>query len=119
MSRLLDRLLKPKLLLWSILLGAIGLRLAGIAFASSTPVGRPDEEIFAVEALGMFVRPYGRLFTGWPDLAFKLWHAVVWAERAYIARLLTFAGGNRTAVARLLGVSYPTIAKKIADYGLA
>ena len=28
-------------------------------------------------------------------------------------------GGNRTAVARLLGVSYPTMAKKIADYGLA
>jgi DNA-binding NtrC family response regulator len=40
-------------------------------------------------------------------------------ERAYIARLLAFANGNRTAVARLLGVSYPTIAKKIADYGLA
>jgi two-component system response regulator AtoC len=39
-------------------------------------------------------------------------------ERAYIARLLAFAGGNRTAVARLLGVSYPTVAKKIADYGL-
>jgi len=91
MSRLLDRLLKPKLLLWSILLGAIGLRLAGIAFASSTPVGRPDEEIFAVEALGMFVRPYGRLFTGWPDLAFKLWHAVVWAERAWYH--LRYGGG--------------------------
>jgi two-component system, NtrC family, response regulator AtoC len=40
-------------------------------------------------------------------------------ERAYIARLLAFANGNRTAVARLLGVSYPTVAKKIADYGLA
>ena len=40
-------------------------------------------------------------------------------ERAYIARLLEFAGGNRTQVARLLGVSYPTVAKKIADYGLA
>jgi DNA-binding NtrC family response regulator len=40
-------------------------------------------------------------------------------ERAYIARLLVFTSGNRTAVARLLGVSYPTIAKKIADYGLA
>jgi DNA-binding NtrC family response regulator len=40
-------------------------------------------------------------------------------ERAYIARLLDFTAGNRTAVARLLGVSYPTIAKKIADYGLA
>jgi two-component system response regulator AtoC len=39
-------------------------------------------------------------------------------ERAYIARLLEFAAGNRTAVARLLGVSYPTIAKKITDYGL-
>ena len=39
-------------------------------------------------------------------------------ERGYIARLLEFASGNRTAVARILGVSYPTIAKKIADYGL-
>jgi two-component system, NtrC family, response regulator AtoC len=40
-------------------------------------------------------------------------------EKAYIARLLEFAQGNRTQVARLLGVSYPTVAKKIADYGLA
>jgi DNA-binding NtrC family response regulator len=39
-------------------------------------------------------------------------------ERAYIARLLDHAGGNRTQVARLLGVSYPTVAKKIADYGI-
>ena len=39
-------------------------------------------------------------------------------EREYIARLLQFTGGNRTQVARLLGVSYPTVAKKIADYGL-
>jgi two-component system response regulator AtoC len=39
-------------------------------------------------------------------------------ERAYIARLLELTGGNRTAVARLLGVSYPTVAKKISDYGL-
>lgn len=40
-------------------------------------------------------------------------------EKAYLARLLDFAHGNRTQVARLLGVSYPTVAKKIADYGLA
>jgi DNA-binding NtrC family response regulator len=40
-------------------------------------------------------------------------------EAQYIAKLLTFAQGNRTHVARLLGVSYPTIAKKIADYGLS
>jgi two-component system, NtrC family, response regulator AtoC len=39
-------------------------------------------------------------------------------EREYIARLLDHAQGNRTQVARLLGVSYPTVAKKIADYGL-
>src|SRR5262249_51728624 len=39
-------------------------------------------------------------------------------ERAYIIRLLDHAGGNRTQVARLLGVSYPTVAKKIADYGI-
>jgi DNA-binding NtrC family response regulator len=39
-------------------------------------------------------------------------------EALYIAKLLSFAQGNRTQVARLLGVSYPTIAKKIADYGL-
>jgi DNA-binding protein Fis len=28
------------------------------------------------------------------------------------------AGGNRSQVARLLDVSYPTVAKKIADYGI-
>jgi DNA-binding NtrC family response regulator len=39
-------------------------------------------------------------------------------ERAYIVRLLEFAGGNRTQVARLLGVSYPTVAKKISDYNI-
>jgi DNA-binding NtrC family response regulator len=39
-------------------------------------------------------------------------------ERAYIARLLEFTEGNRTQVARILGVSYPTVAKKITDYGL-
>jgi two-component system response regulator AtoC len=39
-------------------------------------------------------------------------------EKAYIARLLQLVHGNKTQVARLLGVSYPTVAKKIADYGL-
>ena len=46
--------------------------------------------------------------------------ARTWARWSapYIARLLELTGGNRTAVARLLGVSYPTVAKKISDYGL-
>jgi DNA-binding NtrC family response regulator len=39
-------------------------------------------------------------------------------ERKYIRRVLEFAGGNRTQVARMLGVSYPTVAKKITEYGL-
>jgi DNA-binding NtrC family response regulator len=34
-------------------------------------------------------------------------------ERLYIGRLLQHAGGNRSQVARLLDVSYPTVAKKI------
>ena len=39
--------------------------------------------------------------------------------RSGAARSGRKAGGNPTAVARLLGVSYPTIADKTADYGLA
>ncbi len=39
-------------------------------------------------------------------------------ERLYIERLLSLAEGNRTQVARLLDVSYPTVAKKIADFGI-
>jgi two-component system response regulator AtoC len=39
-------------------------------------------------------------------------------EKAYVERLLAYTSGNRTQVARLLGVSYPTVAKKIADYGI-
>jgi len=39
-------------------------------------------------------------------------------EKLYLERLLAHAGGNRTQVARLLDVSYPTVAKKIADYGI-
>jgi two-component system response regulator AtoC len=68
---------------------------------AGTQVATPAPAFFALD-----LEPGGRP----PDLE--------GLERAYIARLLTFAGGNRTAVARLLGVSYPTVAKKIADYGL-
>jgi len=40
-------------------------------------------------------------------------------EHAYIHWLLEETHGNRTAASRLLGVSYPTIRKKIADYRIA
>ncbi|GEJ57808.1 sigma-54-dependent transcriptional regulator [Anaeromyxobacter diazotrophicus] len=39
-------------------------------------------------------------------------------ERAYLAGLLDRAKGNRSQVARWMGVSYPTVLKKIADYGI-
>jgi two-component system response regulator AtoC len=39
-------------------------------------------------------------------------------ERAYVEALLQRAGGNKSQVARWMGVSYPTVQKKIADYGL-
>ena len=39
-------------------------------------------------------------------------------EKHYLERLLAHAQGNRTQVARLLDVSYPTVAKKIADYAI-
>lgn len=66
-----------------ILAGGLALRLWGIAFAPSTPVGRPDEEIFSVEALAMFTRPCNRLATGWPDGYFMVWHALLWLQRAW------------------------------------
>jgi DNA-binding NtrC family response regulator len=37
-------------------------------------------------------------------------------ERAYLILVLERANGNRTAAARALGVSYPTVNKKIRDY---
>ena len=39
-------------------------------------------------------------------------------ERAYLVQLLERAAGNRTQVARWMGVSYPTVMKKIVDYGI-
>jgi two-component system response regulator AtoC len=39
-------------------------------------------------------------------------------ERAYIVQLLERAAGNRTQVARWMGVSYPTVMKKITDYAI-
>jgi len=37
-------------------------------------------------------------------------------ERAYLVLVLERANGNRTAAARALGISYPTVNKKIRDY---
>jgi two-component system, NtrC family, response regulator AtoC len=39
-------------------------------------------------------------------------------ERAYLVGLLERARGNRSQVARWMGVSYPTVQKKIADFSI-
>ncbi len=59
------------------------------------------------EALGRFLDLKGAEPPSLPDV-----------ERAYIACLLTRMNGNRTATARVLGISYPTIVKKITDYNI-
>jgi hypothetical protein len=79
----LNRRLPPKVILGAILAVGLGLRLWGIAFSASTPVGRPDEDIFAVGALHMFGRPYDRLDTGWPNGIYILCHAILWLEHAW------------------------------------
>jgi two-component system response regulator AtoC len=43
---------------------------------------------------------------------------LVEVERRYLEELLAQAGGNKSQVARWMGVSFPTVAKKIADYGI-
>jgi two-component system, NtrC family, response regulator AtoC len=40
-------------------------------------------------------------------------------EREYVARVLAFAKGNRSQTARLLEMSYPTVAKKLSEYEAA
>lgn len=79
----MSRQLRSSLLLAAILAVGLGLRLWGNGFSASTPLGRPDEEFFAVGALHLFAGPYDRLSSGWPDLFFKLWHAVLWLEHAW------------------------------------
>jgi two-component system response regulator AtoC len=37
-------------------------------------------------------------------------------ERAYLRRALSLSGGNRTAAARLLGISYRSLMYKLKQY---
>jgi two-component system response regulator AtoC len=39
-------------------------------------------------------------------------------ERAYLLDVLAHARGNRSLAARLMGVSYPTVTRKISEYGI-
>ena len=39
-------------------------------------------------------------------------------ERAYLARILQHFEGHRTAAAQAIGVSYPTLLKRLREFGL-
>ncbi len=40
------------------------------------------------------------------------------AERAYVARVLEYCAGRRMAAAEALGISYPTLLKRLRELGL-
>lgn len=58
---------------------------------------------------------YGRdpfFYVDMEDGAVPAWEQM---ERRYVARVLDYANGNRSQAARILEVSYPTVAKKIGE----
>jgi two-component system response regulator AtoC len=72
-----------------------------LALGKARPAGFPGREFFAAALL-----PDGRP----PSLAE--------IEKAYVERVLAHAKGNQSEASRLLKISYPTVVKKIADYGI-
>ena len=72
-----------------------------LALGKARPPGLPGAEFFSVS-----LHPDGRP----PSLA-EL-------EKAYVERVLSFTRGNQSEASRLLKISYPTVLKKITDYGI-
>ena len=72
-----------------------------LALGKARPPGSPAADFFTVPLL-----PDGRP----PSLAE--------VERAYVERVLAHAKGNQSEASRILKISYPTVLKKITDYGI-
>jgi hypothetical protein len=74
-----SRFTLPVALAGSVLLAAV-LRFWGLAFSSSAPYARPDEELFIDTGFRYFdqIDPTERLKTGWPDGFFLITH---WLQR--------------------------------------
>ncbi|OLE64483.1 MAG: hypothetical protein AUG04_00245 [Deltaproteobacteria bacterium 13_1_20CM_2_69_21] len=66
-------------------IGAVALaaRLWGIGFGATQPLARPDEEFFALRAMGLFSHPYDALANGWPGGYASLLHALLRLERIF------------------------------------
>jgi two-component system response regulator AtoC len=52
------------------------------------------------------------------ESALPQWQTLDEMERDYIAKVLKQTGGNRTASCRILGISHPTLLRKIRKYAL-
>ena len=74
----------PRWAVLTILAAGLGLRLWGIRFARTTPLGRPDEEVFVIEAMGMFNRAYRLLDLGFPEGFFRVWQLLIRLELAVL-----------------------------------
>jgi hypothetical protein len=66
-------------------IGAVALaaRLWGIGFGAMQPLARPDEQYFALRAMGLFAHPYDALGNGWPGGYASLFHALLRLERIF------------------------------------
>jgi two-component system response regulator AtoC len=87
-------------LIESALIAERGERIGPAALATATSLA-PEEIFFAIR-LGGDERP--------PPMEE--------VEKLYLERVLLYAKGNRSEAARVLGLSYPTVTRKIAGYGL-
>ncbi|MHB8418292.1 MAG: sigma 54-interacting transcriptional regulator [Myxococcales bacterium] len=87
-------------LMESALIAARGERIdaAALSFGSFAPL---DELFFAIHLTGTEAPP-----------------TMEEVEKLYLERVLRYAKGNRSEVSRVTGLSYPTVARKIAEYGL-
>lgn len=76
----------------ALLLAALALRLAGILFARTAPLARPDEDIFIIEGLRLFGRlgdtsvAADNLQRGWPAGFFLIVHLIERLEALLLAR---------------------------------
>src|SRR5438132_1611201 len=66
-------------------IGAVALaaRMWAFGFGAMQPLARPDEEFFALCAIGLFSHPYDALANGWPGCYASLAHAMLRLERIF------------------------------------
>lgn len=85
-----------------------------VALSTSDEIGEEDIVVFDLEPTGDQSRSFGR---GSGRGAARL-PTLAEMERDYLVTLIRELRGSRTAISRTMGVSYPTVLRKIALHGL-